>query len=130
MDTDGYTERSAAELTPEAYIESEAEAYTGNHAMIGAFALDAWKLPESIVMAIRMHHLDPTTVEEKLGRVVIAGEALARSADENENWSHEPARDPAETFHALGLTAVSIEMLVRRTAEEAEALDAVLGAVR
>ncbi len=130
MDNDGYGERGAAQMEPSAYIESEAEAYSGDHAMIGAFALDAWKLPESIVSAIRLHHKDPKTVEAKLGRVVIAGEALARSADENDGWSHEPMWDPEEAFHALGLTAVSIETLIRRTAEEAEALDAVLGAVR
>lgn len=42
----------------------------------------------------------------------------------------EPACDPGAAFAALGLTAVSIENLVRRTAEEAEALDAVLCSAR
>lgn len=131
MDNEGYAARAAQCLDAQSLLDAEAEAYSGDHSMIGAFALDAWRLPVAIVDAIRFHHMDPAMVEGKLGRVVIAGEALARAADERGGgWSHEPARDPAETFRALGLTAVSIETLVRRTAEEAEALDAVLGTVR
>jgi putative nucleotidyltransferase with HDIG domain len=130
MDNEGYTARAALSLEPSALLEAEAEAYSGDHSMIGAFALDAWRLPDAIVDAIRFHHADPAEVAGKLGRVVIAGEALARAAEEHDEWSHEPVRDPGESFYALGLTAVSIDTLVRRTAEEAEALDAVLGTVR
>lgn len=133
IDNEGYRARVALGLEPSSYLEAEAESYSGDHAVIGAFALDAWRLPVAIVDAIRLHHADPAVVDDKLGRVVIAGEALARAADESDTsgeWAHEPVRDPAESFHALGLTAVSVDTLVRRTAEEAEALDAVLGTVR
>jgi putative nucleotidyltransferase with HDIG domain len=131
LDHDGVVARNQQALEPRAFIAAEAAAYSGDHAMIGAFALDAWKLPADVVAAIHNHHVDdPATVEDKLGRVVIAGEALARAADDRHEWAHEPAVDPERAFHALGLTAVSIENLVRRTAEEAEALDAVLGSVR
>jgi putative nucleotidyltransferase with HDIG domain len=135
LDGDGYRARIAQGLDPAEYMQSEAEAYGGDHAMVGAFALDAWKLPVSIVDAIRGHHSDPVTLDEKLTRVLIAGEALAAASSTDPETgvrphSHEPALDPAVAFAALGQTAISVETLIQRTAEEAEALDAVLSSVR
>jgi HD-like signal output (HDOD) protein len=125
FDREGYGPR-LAEGDPTTLCVEEAEAYGGDHSMIGAFALDAWKLPVSIVDALRLHHTDPLDVGEKLGRVVIAGEALARAAFEDPPFTHEPACDPGEAFAALGLKAVSIGTLVSRTAEETELLDGLL----
>jgi putative nucleotidyltransferase with HDIG domain len=110
-------------------LASERARYDGDHATIGALALDTWHLPPVIVDAIRHHHADPRAVTDKLTRVVIIGEALAHAADPD-TYAHEPAADPIDAFSALGLTAVSVDNLIRRTAEEAEALDAVLHAVR
>ncbi|MGQ0824444.1 MAG: HDOD domain-containing protein [Actinomycetota bacterium] len=129
LDTDGYSARLARHLPPADCIADEAAVYGGDHAMVGAFALDAWKLPAEIVTAIRGHHADPTTVEDRLTQVVIAGEALAQGSA-HDLHRHEPACDPGAAFAALGLTAVAIDNLVQRTAEEAEALDAVLSSVR
>jgi putative nucleotidyltransferase with HDIG domain len=135
LDRESYDARIAQGLDPAAYLVSEQEAYGGDHAMIGAFALDAWKLPVSICDSIRNHHQDPATVDDKLTRVVIAGEALAGAADCDPETGvrphgHEPVIDPADAFRAMGLTAISVDNLVQRTAEEAEALDAVLSSVR
>jgi HD-like signal output (HDOD) protein len=127
FDRDGYGPR-LAEGDPHTLCEEEAAAYGGDHAMIGAFALDAWKLPTSIIDALRLHHTDPLDVGEKLGRVVIAGEALARAALDTPLFTHEPAVDPADAFAALGLRGVSIDTLVRRTAEETDLLDGLLSA--
>ena len=129
LDTDNYQARLARHLPTADFMADESEAYGGDHAMIGAFALDAWKLPSDIVHAIRSHHADPTTVEDRLAKVVIAGEALAQGSA-HDLHRHEPACDPEAAFTALGLTAVALDNLVQRTAEEAEALDAVLSAVR
>jgi HD-like signal output (HDOD) protein len=94
--------------------------------MIGAFALDQWKLPATIIDALRLHHTNPLDVADKLGRVVIAGEALARAAFEDPPFAHEPACDPGEALAALGLRGESIDNIVQRTAEEAETLDGLL----
>jgi hypothetical protein len=107
----------------------EATAYGGDHAMIGAFALDQWKLPLSIIDALRCSHMDPLDVGHKLGRVVIAGEALARAAFEDPPFAHEPALEPEAAFSALGLRGVAIGSLVQRTAEETELLDGLLAGV-
>jgi HD-like signal output (HDOD) protein len=127
-DRDGYGPRVIEGGDPQTLLSEEAAAYGGDHATIGAFALDQWKLPVSIVDALRLHHTPPLDVGEKLGRVVIAGEALARVAFDDPPFAHEPALDPAEAFAALGLRAVSIDTLVARTAEETEILDGLLAA--
>ena len=126
FDREGYGARIAEGGDALTLCEEEAEAYGGDHAMIGAFALDAWKLPVSIIDALRLHHTHPLDVGEKLGRVVIAGEALARAAFDTPLFTHEPATDPGEAFAALGLRGVSIETLVQRTAEETDLLDGLL----
>jgi HD-like signal output (HDOD) protein len=126
FDRNGYEPRLVDGGDPQTLCAEEAEAYGGDHAMIGAFALDAWKLPTSIIDALRLHHTDPLDVGEKLGRVVIAGEALARAALDEPLFAHELAADPGEAFVALGLRGVSIENLVSRTADETELLDGLL----
>jgi putative nucleotidyltransferase with HDIG domain len=129
FDREGYGERLTHGGDPDALAGEEATAYGGDHALIGAFALDAWKLPVTIVDALRHHHTNPLDVADKLGRVVIAGEALARAAFEDPPFTHEPAADPASAFAALGLRAVSIDGLIARTAEETEILDGLLAGV-
>jgi putative nucleotidyltransferase with HDIG domain len=126
FDREGYGERLAEGGDPHTLSSEEAAAYGGDHAMIGAVALDAWKLPVSIIDALRQHHTDPLDVGEKLGRVVIAGEALARAAYDDPPFAHEPAVDPEAAFHALGLHAISVDALVSRTADETETLDGLL----
>jgi putative nucleotidyltransferase with HDIG domain len=129
FDKEGYGPRLSDGSDPHALLADEAAAYGGDHAMIGAFALDAWKLPESIVDALRLHHTSPLDVGDRLGRVVIAGEALARAAAvEDPPFAHEAAVDPAEAFSALGLTAVSLDTLIQRTGEESEILNGLLAA--
>lgn len=108
-------------------LADETDAYDGDHAALGADALAAWKLPASIVNALRAHHLDPLETEDRLGRVVIAGEALARAAFENPAFSHEPTHEPGAVFDALGLRVASIDTLIQRTNEESSALGAMLG---
>jgi HD-like signal output (HDOD) protein len=125
FDNEQYAPR-LLEGDPATLCEEEEEAYGGDHAMICAFALDAWKLPSTIVDALRYHHTHPLDVGDKLGRVVIAGEALAGAAFEDPPFAHEPGCDPELAFQALGLRGVSIENLVSRTAEETDLLDGLL----
>jgi len=126
FDREGYGERLAPGGDPATLATEEAAAYGGDHAMIGAYALDAWKLPVAIIDALRQHHQHPLDVGDELALVVIAGEALARQAFEDPPFTHELAADPGEAFAALGLRAASIEGLIARTAEETETLDGLL----
>jgi putative nucleotidyltransferase with HDIG domain len=108
-------------------LAAEIAAYGANHAALGADALAAWKLPAVVVGALRAHHDDPMETDDRLGRVVIAGEALARAAFDTPAFSHEPALEPGAVFDALGLRVASVDTLIHRTVEETETLAAMLG---
>jgi putative nucleotidyltransferase with HDIG domain len=103
LDRAGYEARMAP--GPEhagALITDELEMYGADHAALGAEALAAWKVPASIVDALRAHHDDPAETTNRLARVVIAGEALARAAFDIPTFAHEPLKDPAAVFAKLG----------------------------
>src|SRR4029079_11186612 len=117
-----------AEVAPGDLLDAEVDAYAANHAMVGVLALEQWRLPPSLLVALLNHHGRRMKVEEKRGGVVIAGEALAQAALDDPWFRHEPAADPEEAFFALGLHGVSIDTLISRTAEESEILDGLLGA--
>ena len=119
---------SAGAAGADQFLAAETTAYGADHATIGADALAAWKLPAVIVGALRAHHDDPMATDDRLGRVVIAGEALARSAFDTPAFSHEPAHEPGAVFDALGLRVASVDTLIQRTVEETETLAAMLGA--
>ena len=108
------------------FLDDETRLYGAHHAAVSADALAAWKLPASMVSALRTHHDQPDTVTEKLGRVLIAGEALADAAFESSTFAHEPAHDPAKVFDVLGLRVASIDTLVARASEETQALTQML----
>ena len=136
LDRDDYNARIAEGLDPVEYLAAEHEAYGGDHAMIGAFALDAWKLFRVDLRRDPQPPPRPDHRRRQTDAVVIAGEALASAADGNPETGvrpdgHEPVVDPADAFKAMGdSAAISVDNLVQRTAEEAEALDAVLSSVR
>jgi putative nucleotidyltransferase with HDIG domain len=117
---------TGAEAT-DTLLDHELTTYGGDHAALGADALEAWKLPATIVAALRSHHDDPNAITDRLGRVVIAGESLARAALDPPAFAHEPGRDPAKVFAALGVRVASIDALIERAAEEANILAAMLG---
>ncbi|HET9730929.1 MAG TPA: HDOD domain-containing protein, partial [Acidimicrobiia bacterium] len=96
FDPDGYDELLETVRDPRLLAPNEVYTFGGDHAMIGAFALEQWHLPDPILDALRYHHSAPLDVGDKLGRTVIAGEAMARAAFEDPPFTHEPAADPAE----------------------------------
>jgi putative nucleotidyltransferase with HDIG domain len=124
----GYDERMAVQGRDlDELLREEDAAAGGDHAIIGGFALDAWHLPETIVDAVRLHHAADIRGAEKLVRVVAVGDALAVAA-RPESFPHEQ-RDPEAALGLLGCAGLNAANLVQRTAEEADALDAVFAAV-
>jgi HD-like signal output (HDOD) protein len=107
-------------------LAHELETYGADHAALGADALAAWRLPTSIVNALRAHHDDPAETTDRVARVVIAGEALARAAFATPAFSHEPRQDPGIVFAALGVRVASVDTLIERTAEETNIFAAIL----
>ena len=127
-DHDPYATRLAAGAGhPDAFLDDEISFYGADHASLGADALAAWNLPATIVGALRTHHHDPHDLTDKLARVLILGEALARAAFDPPTFDHEPAYEPDKVFAALGLRVASVDTYVERTAEETEILTGLLG---
>jgi putative nucleotidyltransferase with HDIG domain len=123
LDRAGYETRMAAGSEQAGtLLADELEMYGADHAALGADALAVWKIPASIVDALRAHHDDPAQTTNRLARVVIAGEALARAAFDTPTFAHEPARDPAAVFATIGVRVASVDTLIERTAEETNIL--------
>jgi putative nucleotidyltransferase with HDIG domain len=128
FDRDHYAARIAVGAEQaENLLDDETDRYGADHAALGAEALAAWNLPPVIINALRTHHDDPSEVADKLGRVLILGEALARAAFDPPTFDHEPAAAPDTVFAALGLRVASVDTYVDRTAEETQTLAALLG---
>ncbi len=114
-DRAGYEARMATGAAEsDSLLDYELATYGGDHAALGADALQAWKLPTTVVDTLRAHHDDPEEITDPLARVVIAGESLARAAFDPPPFAHEPRRDPAEVFAALGVRVASIDTLIER----------------
>jgi len=129
-DRDNYSARIAAGHDhADRLLDDEVDTYGADHAALGGEALAAWNLPPVIVNALRTHHHNPHEVTDKLGRVVILGEALARAAFDLPTFNHEPAEEPDTVFGALGLRVASVDSFVDRTVEETETLAGLLDAV-
>jgi putative nucleotidyltransferase with HDIG domain len=127
FDHDNYGPRIADAERADRLLADETDAYGADHATLGADALAAWNLPSMIVNALRTHHHNPHELTDKLGRVLILGEALARAAFDMPTFNHEPSEDPEVVFAALGLTIASVDTFVERTAEETQTLSGLLG---
>ena len=110
-------------------IAAERAAFAHDHAELGALALEAWKLPASIVAAVRDHHLPVGEVEGRLTKCVIAGEALANEiAGEDGPRLAEPRPDPAAALAAVGLPDTDVAALLERIGEDADGLSGLLAA--
>ena len=69
----------------------EKEAIGFDHAQLGAWALGRWRLPESLVLAVRYHH-EPRAVEEKADELT----RLVWVTHLADVISHENGDDPGE----------------------------------
>lgn len=95
-----------------------------DHSQAGAEVLDAWRFPRSFVRAIESHHQRPEEVSEMLGRVVIAGEALALQIDDT--MAHDDVAPLDEILAAVGIEATRARRLVAAVKEEIEVVAAFL----
>ena len=110
-------------------LVAEAAEFAHDHAELGAIALEAWKLPTSIVAAVRDHHLDPREVDGRLTKCVIAAEALARIvAGDHGPKLNEPASDPGVALAAAGLPDADVDSLLARVGEDSDNLSSLLAA--
>jgi putative nucleotidyltransferase with HDIG domain len=115
------TARGPAEL-----LAAETEAYGAHHGELGAIALRAWRLPETIVAAVAAHHDVPAEGAPTLTHVVVVAEALVRSVmGDALGVAVEPESD-AELLLRSGLTVADVEDLRRRIEDDGDGFGTLL----
>ena len=114
-------------VRPEERIAAEQAFLQGlSHADVGAIALQGWRMPERLVVAVRDHH-DPVGRDaDALTRAVVAGDAIADRLLDDPTPHHTTA-DLAATLVAAGVQASEHDDVVAAVAAETDQLRASLG---
>ena len=106
-------------------LAAESEALGLTHPEAGAAALEAWRFPPAFVRAVHDHHNPPERVGNSLGRLVIAGQAVAGLVGALP--PHVPPTDVGPALEAVGLGADVARRLALGTRRELEDLGRALG---
>ena len=106
----------------------EAETFGLTHAEAGAAALEAWRFPPAFVRAVHDHHNPPERVGNGLGRLVVAGQALAGLLGTLPH--HVPPTDLGPALDAVGVPADAARRLALDARREIEDLGRALGVRR
>jgi putative nucleotidyltransferase with HDIG domain len=115
---DAVLERLAAdpELT---LIEAERQEFGLTHAEVGAAALAVMKFPADLCEAISMHHGVPSEVPSRLGRLLIAADAIALAVDNRPSERNAPI---GEALESLEIPASAEEALIEEVRRDQENL--------
>jgi len=98
-------------------IDIENEELGATHAQVGAAALGVMRFPAEIVEAIAQHHCEPSGVVSRLGRLLVAADALALAVD---GFDSEDNAEIGDALEALEIDAAAGDALaddVRRDRE-------------
>ncbi len=112
-------------VTPAARETTERRMFGVTHEEAGAAILQAWRLPDIVMVAVAGHHALPRLREQGPANLVLAAEALAAAAFPDRMWE-VPALD-LKDLNRWGLNTARIGRLVSRIREEAKELEQVLG---
>lgn len=125
-DRAGYADLVARAATnPAAILQLEHDELGHTHAEIGATALEAWRFPPTFVRAVADHHQAPDRVGNSLGRLVVAGQAVAGLLGGLP--PHVPPTGVDAAFDALGLPADHARPIALAARREIEELGRALG---
>ena len=95
---------------PEAQlVDIENEELGATHAHVGAAALGVMRFPAAIVEAIAQHHDEPAAVASRLGRLLVAADAVALAVDGVE---HEENAEIGDALEALEIAPSARDGLV------------------
>ncbi len=108
-----------------AICAAEIEVFGINHAQAGAEVLDGWRFPKSFVRAIAGHHSHPEQMGETLGRVVIAGDVIARMLDDT--MPHDTTCELSEVLETLGVPPQRANRIVLDVRHELDTVARFLG---
>jgi putative nucleotidyltransferase with HDIG domain len=111
-------------VKPVARPAAERKLFGLTHEEAGAAILEAWRLPDVVVLAVAGHHSPPRLREQGPGNLVLAGETLAAAAFPDRMWE-VPTLD-LKDLNRWGLNTARIARLVSRIREDAQELEQVL----
>ena len=101
----------AADFNPEAVMAIERRELGTTHSEVGAEALAAWRFPPAFVRAVEQHHRGLAEATSTMSRVLIVGEAIARTVAPTA--LHEPVLPATAALDAVGLRAADLAPLQR-----------------
>ena len=113
---DALLERLASDATIDP-VEAELREFGMTHAAVGAAALSVMRFPADMVEAIGSHHSEPGSAPSKLGRLLIAADAVALEVDLVKSESNAPIPDALEALDIPGSSADALIEEVRRDQE-------------
>ena len=100
-------------------VEAEREEFGVTHAEVGSAALSVMRFPAEMVDAIGYHHTPPAEVTSLLGRLLIAGDAVALSLD---GFTSEQNIEIGAALEALEIPASAEQSLLEEVARDQENL--------
>jgi putative nucleotidyltransferase with HDIG domain len=106
-------------------LAAESEAMGLSHPEAGAAALESWRFPPAFVRAVADHHNPPERVGNSLGRLVVAGQALAGLLGALPQ--HVPPTEVGPALEAAGIAADAARRLALDARREIEDLGRALG---
>ena len=115
---------AAAEAKP-GLLTAETETFGLTHTEAGAAALEVWRFPPAFVRAVHDHHNPPERVRNSLGRLVVAGQALAGLLGTPPD--HVPPTEIGPALDAIGVPADAARRLTAEARREIEDLGRALG---
>ena len=114
-----------AQHDPAQMLHLEQEEHGMTHPEVGAAALDAWRFPPAFIRAVSDHHHPPERVGNSLGRIIVAGQAVAGLLGALP--AHVPPTAVEAAFDAVGLPAEHSRPIALAARREIEGLGRALG---
>jgi putative nucleotidyltransferase with HDIG domain len=93
------------------------------HAEVGSAALSVMRFPAEMVEAIGQHHTEPALVTSRLGRVLVAADAIALEIEASDSENHAPLADALE---ALEMPVASADNLLEEVRSDQDNLSGFL----
>ncbi len=95
-----------------ARTDAEREVVGADHAEVGAYLLQSWKLPEDIVEAVGNHHQPVCQPRPKLSVLTHVGNCLAHLVGSTMGWEGYAVRAEAQATDTLEITPEKLEDLM------------------
>lgn len=92
--------------------EAEKEVLGTDHAEVGAYLLQTWRLPDEIVEAVANHHSPVSEPQPKLSALIHVSNCLAHMVGSTIGWEGYAVRANAAANQALDITAERLEGLM------------------